>query len=114
NGQKGGKRAQRWPKLPEWISASPPLPQGMEPRLRSAMLGACDELNGFLSTKEVGVGLSEALSGQDVSLKVLSVRCRGALDDYPELVDLLTHKDKQVRISAMDTLERWIGLTLNN
>jgi hypothetical protein len=114
NSQKGIQRAQRLPKLPEWISPSPPLPPGLEARRRSAMLSACDELNGNLSTKDVAVGLSEALSAQDESLKVLSVRCRGALDDYPELVDLLTHKNQQVRISAMDTLERWIVLGRNN
>src|SRR5947207_12956240 len=88
NSQKGAQRAQRLGKLREWISPSPPLPPGLDARGRSSMLTACDELNGNLSTKDVAVGLSEALSGQDESLKILSVRCRGALDDYPELVDL--------------------------
>jgi hypothetical protein len=114
NSQKGINRGPRMPKVPEWISASPPLPPGVDLRRRSGMLNACDELNGILSTKDVNVGLTEALASRDENLRALSVRCRGALDDYAELADLLTHKSQDVRLGAIDTLERWIVQARNN
>lgn len=107
--RKGAPHRGALPKIPEWISPSPPLPPGIDGKRRNAMLRARDELNGTLSTKDVEVGLTEAITSLDEGLRIFGVRCRGALNDYAGLVDLLISKNREVRISAMETLEYWLA-----
>jgi hypothetical protein len=106
------------PKVPEWISTNPPLPEKMREedrknwlRSRAEMLRARDEIATDMSVKEVGVALKEAVTTpKDPSKRTLAVRCFAAIDDLPSLVDALDQGNfADVRQAAVQTLQTWIA-----
>jgi hypothetical protein len=97
------------PELPPDFAVSPPAPKKLEDaQVRGAMRRACADLNGRLVGQELDGDLREATAAADPSLRQLSIRARGALNQIDELVDLLKDKNKDVRRAAMQTLEFWM------
>src|SRR5262249_49709544 len=81
-------------KLPEAAKPSPQLPADLPNRkqaeqLRADMDRALGQLSIRLSGKLVDVGLAEARASNDPNLRVLAMRCWGALDDLKRLVEYM-------------------------
>jgi hypothetical protein len=101
------------PELPKDFALAPPAPKLLkEAQDRAAMRKARNDLNGLLSGKDVNVEykLGEAIAApdSDPALRVLSVRCCGAINDTEDLIELLQSPNKEVRRAAIQTLEFWI------
>jgi hypothetical protein len=107
NSRKGPNGPLTMPKLPEWTSPNPPLPQGMDARVRTKMLAARDTLATSLSGKDVDVALTEAKASPDDNYRRLAVRSYAAVDDLASLLDSLEEKFPEVRTTAIETLRMW-------
>ncbi len=103
-------------KLPNNLSSNPPVPPGMDIRLRADMLRARDDLSADLSGKNVDVALPEAVTGANAAKARLAVRSFAAIDDLPGLLEALIQEDPMdpkkfvdVRQSAIQALMSWIS-----
>jgi hypothetical protein len=102
-------------KLPEEVKANPPLPPNFPPALRPDMLKALDQLSKYLSGKSIEVGLSQARASDNPNLRVLAVRCYGALDDLDRLVEEMSNKEHQdVRMAAIQEVRYWTSCQRDN
>jgi hypothetical protein len=100
--------------VPPWASANPPVPPGIDPKTRSAVLKALDSLNMDLSGLAVDSGLKKAMDSNEIQKSRLAVRCAGAIDDLQRVIDALVHKDIDVRRAAIETLRMWIAKDRDN
>ncbi|MCI0639911.1 MAG: hypothetical protein L0Y72_19380 [Gemmataceae bacterium] len=104
--------------VPDILTANPPFPQGMDPKLRKDMLRARDYLASRLDSKEVAnihVALEEMLYGSDPMARYHAVRCLAALDDLSTVLEALDQpKLADVRLAAGGVLRNWIGRTRDN
>ncbi len=119
NSHKGMNGPHILKEIPEFTSETPPLPKEMDIKLRVESLRARDELLSNLigRGKEVAVevALVEAVKGPDAGLRKLAVRCFGALDDLPALLEALDQeKHQETRMTAIETLRQWIALSRDN
>jgi hypothetical protein len=100
-------------KLEGWARANPEnpkeLPKGLAEQ-RLDMQRACNQLSQILAGRVVEVGLIKALAAPEAVERRLAVRCFGALDMVPQLVQALDNKKHiEVRHAAIETLMHWIA-----
>ncbi len=104
--------------VPDILTANPPFPQGMDPKLRKDMLRARDYLATRLDAKEVAnvhVALEEMLYGADPMARHHAVRCLAALDDLSTVLEALDQpKVADVRLAGSGVLRNWIARTRDN
>jgi hypothetical protein len=114
---------QRLNKSPEWVNQSdPPLPKGLSNDaekklriLRRNMVKALKELGTHMKDDQVEATLAEALQSPEVSMRILAVRCHGAIGDLSPLLDALVNKKHpEVRDIAVEELRHWIGQNRDN
>src|SRR4029079_11062186 len=103
-------------KLPDALSSNPPVPQGMDIKVRAEMLRARDALGTDLSGKSLDVVLAEAVTGANSAKARMAVRCLSAVDDIGSLLEALVQEDAadprkflDVRLAAMQSLQNWIS-----
>ncbi len=108
-------------KVPEFVSARPPIPKDVPENIRADlekgradMERAARQLSVDLSARAVELGLLKAMDSNEVPVRRLSVRAYGALDMLPQLVNALADKRQDVRQTAIDTLRHWCGSSRNN
>ncbi len=110
-------------KLPPWaVERYPALPPGLDKeaethlrQLRAKAVRAVDELAVRMRGKEVKAGLLALLKSNSPFLRTLTVRCLGALDDLPALVNALTEpKNADVRQMAIADLRHWMAARADN
>ena len=76
------------------------------------MTTACRDLDKSFSGKSLGTALREAANDTRPSSRILAVDCLGAIDDLPDLLDVLGDcKDSQIEkcVAAFVTLHSWLG-----
>jgi hypothetical protein len=96
---------------PEWSMSAPAASQE-QLQLRRDMNGALDELSGKLTDQApVDVRLAEAEKNPNRPLtRTLAVRCLGAIDAVPNLLDALNNPDQaDVRVTAIFALQHGLG-----
>jgi hypothetical protein len=114
---------QRLQKRPDWATQLyPPFPtglsKGVEKQLqaqRDHMIEALGELSTQVKTYHVDAALADALPTREESMRVLGLRCMGAIGNLARLVDaLLDKKHREVRVVAIEELRHYIGLNRDN
>jgi hypothetical protein len=114
---------QRLQKRPDWATQLyPPFPtglsKGVEKQLqaqRDHMIEALGELSTQVKTYHVDAALADALPTREESMRVLGLRCMGAIGNLTRLVDaLLDKKHREVRVVAIEELRHYIGLNRDN
>jgi hypothetical protein len=103
-------------KLPDALSSNPPVPEGMDIKIRADMLRARDAIGTDLSGKNLDVVLAEAVTGTNSTKARLAVRCFAAVDDVASLLDAMVQEDASdarkfgdVRLAAIQSMQSWIS-----
>jgi hypothetical protein len=110
--------------VPNEALAEPRFPDVPDARMRDKLLTARKEMLKARDTLRIAlaplddradVGLANLLKSTNRQEQILVVRCFGALDNLPELVDALADEDRpDVRQAAVDVLRGWITEGRNN
>jgi len=100
--------------MPAWVQPLPPLPKDADAKPRAAVQAALSSLNIDLSGQAIDTGLVKASASNDLQKRRLVVRCAGAMDDLPRVIDALEDKELEVRRAAIQTLRIWIGASRDN
>jgi hypothetical protein len=124
NSNYGVSSPRRIKRLPEWGRGEQfsPIPQNLSKQVRSSlqqrrrdMLDALKDLSIAMSGKKVDVILEKEATSNSSIKRVLVVRCFGAINDLPNLLDRLTdEKYPDVRQAAIEVLRHWIGIHKDN
>jgi hypothetical protein len=119
NSHKGLKRPEKLEELFPWARPEPLMPKGLPKEVEDqyfAMKGAITELSKDLLGRPVDVGLKRALTapGSTAAQRRLTVRCFGALDMLPQMVEALSDKRTDVRKAAIETLMHWLAASRDN
>lgn len=103
------------PKLPDFTSTNPPLPQGLDQRIRSEMLRSRDDLSVSLGGRALDVTLAGDVKSADPFKRKLAVLSFAAVDDPASLVDALDQdKFPDVRLASIDALRQWMTSNRDN
>jgi hypothetical protein len=124
NSFKGAQGAVPMQMVPDWATAKPGLPEGLDAKVRDRlskereeMIRARESLITSLSGRgeRADVALASFLKSTNRDEEILAVRCFAALDDLPDLVDQLSDEDRPaVRLAAVDALRSWIAAGRDN
>jgi hypothetical protein len=112
------------PKVFEWATAKPTFPANLDAKIRTRLVKNREEMIKARNSLLVGlagrgeradVALAGMLKSPNREEQILVVRCFGALDNLPELVDALADEERpDVRVAAVDVLRSWIANDRDN
>ncbi|MCI0457722.1 MAG: hypothetical protein L0Z62_12190 [Gemmataceae bacterium] len=114
---RGPQEPRQLKELPLFTRPRPPLPKGAPKALetqRADLDSAAKQLNSDLLTRAAELGLRQAMDSNKSAELKLAVRCYGALDMLPKVVDALGDKRQEVRQAAIDTLRHWCASSRDN
>jgi hypothetical protein len=104
-----GGDPERIPRPPDWWTRKQ-LPDTPPAKTMHRALGALAQRLISVANKELDVVLAEVLKDTDVASQFLALRCLGAMEDIPSLLDVLGNdKSNQLRIEAVRELRHLLG-----
>ncbi len=115
NSLTGPKGPSQLDKTLDFVLDNPPLPPGLDPKVRKDMVRARENLAAQLASGGVDVGLAQALYSPDPSMRRLVVRSLAAVNDLAGLLEALDQsKLPDLRTFAHDALRDWIATSRDN
>ncbi len=105
------------PSLPKWLDANfVAAPEIVKANAVTAsdIFKLRGELQGAFTGKAVDVGLAELMKSSEKLTRNTAVRCLGAIDDLPGLLDALNQDKVEQRDAAIETVMQWIGTSRDN
>lgn len=117
NSRQGMMGPYQKPEVPSHLMLNPPLPKGLDPKVRKELVRVRGMLVEQLGTKSLDVVLTETMNALDIASRRLALRCYAAIDDLTSLVEAVENPNPvliDVRHGARDALRQWIGSSRDN